>query len=168
MLRNRMIGEFFDPTLNGRIKVMQDFAAKSNLSLKSGILGLWFNDERPSIDSQSENIFNYSSENMYFTVMVWTGLIGLALLMAVMVQLLLKMIKGIRANPPDFLPSGLATGVFAGLAGYLVQAFIEGAFHVIPTGFVFWLLVGLGHVLTSEEIILKQKVVMGNESSYRA
>lgn len=152
-LTQRMIGNFFDPTLNGRFEVMQRFADKANLTPISGILGMWFNDRRPRLDNPAENIFNYSSENLYFTVAVWTGVIGLALFIAVVIPLLLRMLKKIRANPPGSFTLGLTAGVFAGLIGYLIQALIEGAFHLLPTGFVLWLLIGLGHVLTGKKLI---------------
>lgn len=152
-LKQRMIGNFFDPTLNGRFEVMQRFADKANLTPISGILGMWFNNRRPRLDNPAENIFNYSSENLYFTVAIWTGVIGLVLFIAVVVPLLIKMLKKIRATPPESFTLGLTAGVFAGLMGYLIQASIEGAFHLLPTGFVLWLLIGLGHVLTGKRLI---------------
>lgn len=148
----RMIEKFFDPTLNGRVFLVQDFFDKY-ITVTSGVFGLWVSPERPRLDNPAENIFNYSSEIMYLTVILWTGIVGLALLIAVAGSPLLKMLKRIRANPPVSLSLGLATGVFAGLTGYLLQAFIEGAFHLLPTAFSFWLLVGLGHVVTEKSLI---------------
>lgn len=147
-LTERMIGQFFDPTMHGRTEVMKNVVTKAQPTLKSGAFGLGFSANRPQIDT----IFHYSSENMYLTIFIWTGFIGVALFVMVVGSLLIKMFKYIRANPPDSIIPGLVTGTFAGLAGYLIQGFVDGAFHLLPIGFTFWLLIGLGNVLTGQKL----------------
>ncbi|HEX3031256.1 MAG TPA: O-antigen ligase family protein [Bacillota bacterium] len=169
LLRNRMLKQFFDPTLNGRVAVVEYLVNEFKPTAASATFGLWYKTGRPELNDPAKNIFAYSSEIVYFTLALWTGIVGVALFLGISVKLLLKLLKTIRANPPNDFLTGISTGVLAAMIGYLMEAFIEGAFHLIPTGLIFWLLVGVGNALTHSSVMSDQasdvaennKVILG-------
>ncbi|MBU7008197.1 O-antigen ligase family protein [Phosphitispora fastidiosa] len=165
-MRTRMIMSFFDPSMNGRIErmvtvsslvsepVSQAGAEENNNLIEPGkvvsrLFGFGFAGEGAK---KVKSFWDLYTENMYFTSYIFTGLAGVLLFAAVVGRSLFVIFQYLRNGLARInILTGLAAGVFCGLAAFLCQAFIEGPLSLPPTGFVFWFLLGLGHSVVNLE-----------------
>ncbi|PKM82453.1 MAG: hypothetical protein CVU89_05470 [Firmicutes bacterium HGW-Firmicutes-14] len=168
-MTHRMLLSFFDLSMNGRVERMkivagavdrhgEDLVAQSgdrpaerpavkkSPRLVQKVLGLGF--KRSSM--QVKDFFDYYTENIYFTIYVFTGLLGVVLFLAVAANTVIPLGRYVLSHPPDTV-SGVAGGVLAGLTAYLAQGFVDGGISFLPVGFVFWFLVGLARALMGQQ-----------------
>ena len=158
----RMILSFFDPSLGGRTAGFQRFVPM--LEGKSILFGLGTWEKW----GQIPDFWSTASENIYLTLYLWSGLIGLLLFLALVGKALYCLGCTLLSNRYSYGSSlyGYGIGIFISLAAYLIQALIEGAMNMPPTGMNFWFLLGLAVAVV--RLINKNTGIRGfrNEHSF--
>ena len=100
--------------------------------------------------------------NEYIQILAEAGVIGLAAFLSIIIVFFINAFRQLREKNPD--SKWINIGIIAGVAGILIDSGANFPLHIIPTGFLFWLYLGMiekGNNACEKAVIEKKAVFTG-------
>ena len=100
--------------------------------------------------------------NEYLQILAEAGFVGLASFLCIIIVFFINAFRQLREKNLD--SKWISIGIIAGVAGILIDSISNFPLHIIPTGFLFWLYLGMiekGNNACEKAVIEKKAVFTG-------